>query len=135
MTDPRAPCLIGVGQRTWHPDEVGEAGAPEPLDMWEDVARRAADDSGVGAGALEQLDTLDIVYCQTWQYDDPPGRLAARLGADPTRRYYSGIGGTTPQVLVQDTAARIQRGECDLALVGGAEALATQRRDKQRGAR
>ena len=41
--DPRAPCLIGVGQRTWHPDEVGEAGAPEPLVMWEEVARRAAD--------------------------------------------------------------------------------------------
>ena len=135
MTDPRTPCLIGVGQRTWHPDEVGEQGAPEPLDMWEDVARRAADDSGVGAAALEGLDAIDLVYCQTWQYDDPPGRLAARLGADPRRSYYSGIGGTTPQVLVQDTAARIQRGECDLALVGGAEALATQRRYKKRGER
>jgi len=135
MTDPRTPCLIGVGQHTWHPDEVGEAGAPEPLAMWEDVARRAADDSGVGAAALEGLDAIDLVYCQTWQYDDPPGRLADRLGADPTRRFYSGIGGTTPQVLVQETAARIQRGECDLALVGGAEALATQRRYKKRGER
>lgn len=135
MTDPRTPCLIGVGQRTWHPDEVGEAGAPEPLDMWEDVARRAADDSGVGAAALEQLDAIDLVYCQTWQYDDPPGRLATRLGVDPKRRFYSGIGGTTPQVLVQETAARIQRGDSDLALVGGAEALATQRQYKKRGER
>ena len=135
MTDPRTPCLIGVGQRTWHPDEVGEQGAPEPLEMWEDVARRAADDSGAGASALEALDAIDLVYCQTWQYDDPPARLAARLGAEPRRRNYSGIGGTTPQVLVQDTAARIQAGETDLALVAGAEALATQRRYKRRGER
>ena len=61
MTDPRTPCLIGVGQRTWHPDEVGEQGAPEPLDMWEDVARRAADDTGAGAKAIEHLDAIDLV--------------------------------------------------------------------------
>jgi len=78
--DPRTPCLIGVGRRTWHPDEVGDEGAPEPLEMWEHVARAAADDSGVGARALEELDSLDIVYCQTWQYDDPPRRLADQDG-------------------------------------------------------
>jgi acetyl-CoA C-acetyltransferase len=135
VTDPRTPCLIGVGQRTWHADEVGDAGAPEPLTMWDDVARDAASDSGVGAAALEQLDSLDVVFCQTWQYDDPPARLAARLGADPARARYSGIGGTTPQVLVQDAAARILAGESDLELVCGAEALATQRRYKRRGER
>ena len=97
--DPRTPCLIGVGKHTWHPDEVGEQGAPEPLDMWERVARAAADDSGVGARALEGLDALDIVYCQTWQYDDAPARLSDRLGVSPKRQHYSGIGGTTPQVL------------------------------------
>jgi acetyl-CoA C-acetyltransferase len=135
VTDPRTPCLVGVGQRTWHPDEVGEQGAPEPLDMWEEVARRAADDTGAGTKALEALDAIDLVYCQTWQYDNPPGRLAARLGVEPRRRYYSGIGGTTPQVLVQEAAARVQRGETDVALVAGAEALATQRRYKRRGDR
>ena len=135
MTDPRTPCLIGVGQRTWRPDDVGEPGAPEPLAMWEDVARQAGDDSGVGARVLESLDSLDIVYCQTWQYDDPAGRLAERLGATPRRPFYSGIGGTTPQVLVQEAAARIQAGEQDLTLVCGAEALATQRRYTRRGER
>ena len=29
----------------------------------------------------------DIVYCQTWQYDDPPARLAERLGASPKRGF------------------------------------------------
>jgi acetyl-CoA C-acetyltransferase len=133
-TDPRAPCLIGVGRHTWHPDEVGADGSPEPLEMWEQVARAAADDSGAGA-ALEALDSLDIVFCQTWQYDDPPGRLGERIGSSPSRAHYSGIGGTTPQVLVQDAGARILRGESDLALVVGAEALATQRAYKKRGER
>jgi acetyl-CoA C-acetyltransferase len=114
---------------------VGEEGAPEPLDMWEHVARTAAGDSGVGARALDALDALDIVFCQTWQYDDPPQRLADRIGASPKRGYYSGIGGTTPQVLVQDAAARILSGESDLAMVIGAEALATQRAHKKRGER
>jgi acetyl-CoA C-acetyltransferase len=129
--DPRAPCIVGVGSRTWHPEEVGDAGAPEPLEMWERVSRLAADDAGIGAAGLARIDAAEIVYCQTWQYDDPVARLAERVGADPRRRHYSGIGGTTPQVLVNETAERILRGELDLALVVGAEALATRRRAKR----
>lgn len=103
--------------------------------MWEHVARLAADDSGVGARLLEGLDAVEIVYCQTWQYDDPVGRLVERLGCTPARRYYSGIGGTTPQVLVQDAATRILAGEVDHVLVVGAEALATQAAARKRGER
>ena len=98
--DPRAPCLIGVGQRTWHPEEVGDEGAPEPLVMWEDVVRLAADDTGLGSSVLDSIDSLQIVYCQTWQYDDAVARLAERLRADPKHRHYSGIGGTTTQQLI-----------------------------------
>ena len=131
--DPRTPCIVGVGSRTWHPADTGDAGAPEPLAMWEDVTRAAVEDSG--GALLDRLDAIDIVYCQTWQYDDPVGRLSDRLGVAPRRRHYSGIGGTTPQVLVQEQAARIARGELDVALVVGAEALDTQRRYKKRGER
>lgn len=130
--DPRTPCLIGVGARTWHPDDVGEAGAPEPLAMWEQVARDAASDAGLPA-LVEHLDSVQIVYCQTWQYDDPVDRLAARLGASPRHRYYSGIGGTTPQVLLNDAAAAILAGNLDLVLVTGAEAIATARAFFSRG--
>jgi acetyl-CoA C-acetyltransferase len=89
----------------------------------------------VGSAALARLDSLQIVYCQTWQYDDPPARLADALGISPRHAYYSGIGGTTPQVLVNGAAERILAGELDVALVCGAEALATQRRYKRRGER
>jgi acetyl-CoA C-acetyltransferase len=134
-TDPRSPCLVGVATRTWRKEEVGDAGAPEPLAMWEEVARAAAEDSGAGSAVLDRLDAIDVVYTQTWQYDDTAQRLADRLGADPKRKYYSGIGGTTPQLLVQNLAAQIVRSDLDVALVVGAEALATQKAFKKKGER
>ena len=88
-----------------------------------------------GAPVLDRLDAIDVVYTQTWQYDDPAQRLADRLGVDPKRQYYSGIGGTTPQLLVQNLAEQILRSELDVALVVGAEALATQKRFKKQGER
>jgi acetyl-CoA C-acetyltransferase len=131
MIDPRTPCIVGVAARTWHAREVGDAGAPEPLAMWEEVARAASADTTRPA-SLEQLDSLQVVYCQTCQYDDATARLAARLGVEPRHRHYSGIGGTTTQQLVNATAERMLRGELDLALITSAEALATQRKYKQR---
>ena len=108
--DPRTPCLIGGAQRTVRP---GEGPSPEPLALWDDVSRLAADDALPGAGArvLDAVDSLQIVYCMAWPYDAPVDRLADSLGIAPRHRLYSGIGGTTPQVLVQDAAAAILAGE------------------------
>ncbi|HEY1739065.1 MAG TPA: acetyl-CoA synthetase, partial [Acidimicrobiia bacterium] len=79
-------CVIGVASQTWRGSD-----APEPLDMWTDVVRAAASDAGA-PGVLAAVDALEVVYCQTWQYDNAPERLADRLGIAPARRYYSGIG-------------------------------------------
>ena len=77
MIDPRTPCVIGVAARTWHPGDVGTEGAPEPLQMWEEVARAAA--AGATRPALlEQLQSLQVVFCQTWQYDDAVANHAHR---------------------------------------------------------
>jgi acetyl-CoA C-acetyltransferase len=134
-TDPRSPCIIGVARRTWHPAEVPE-GAPEPLDMWEEMARAAAADAGsrrAGPDLLRQLESIDVVYSQSWQYDDAAGRLAERLGATPARTLYSGIGGTVPQTLAFGMAGHILRTGLDLGLIVGAEALATVRRLSRAG--
>ena len=129
MSDPRQLCVIGADQHT-----VRDAQAPEPLISWEQRARAAAAQDG-SENMLAQLDSVQVVYCQTWPYDDPVGRLATALGADPRHRLYSGIGGTTPQVLVNQTAEAMRRGELDLALICSAEALATTRAAKKRGDR
>ena len=78
--DPRSPCLIGVGRRTWHPDDVGPEGAPEPLAMWEEVARLAAADAGA-PGALAQLGDARhrlLPVLGVRRPDGPSGRAARR---------------------------------------------------------
>jgi acetyl-CoA C-acetyltransferase len=131
--DPRATCIIGVARRTWHPSDAPD-GAPEPLAMWEQVARDAAADTGADASSvLGALESIDIVYSQSWQYDDAVARLAERIGASPARRRYSGIGGSVPLVLATEVAEEIRAGHLDLALITGAEALATVRRLKKAG--
>ena len=98
------------------------------------MARAAAADAGP-ADLLRRLDSVRVVYCQSWPYDDPVGRLTERIGADPKHRFYSGIGGTTPQVLVNDTAEAMLRGEIETALLVGAEALYTKRALRKAGER
>jgi acetyl-CoA C-acetyltransferase len=122
--DPRTPCLVGWSQHTWRD------GAPEPLDQWELVSRDAAPGK-----LLDAVDDLQIVYTQSWNYDDATARLAARLQLTPARTFYSGIGGSTPQLLINQAAERILRGETDVALIAGAEALATRRQLKKAGAK
>jgi acetyl-CoA C-acetyltransferase len=126
---PRRLCVIGASQRT-----VRDGDAPEPLASWALRAQEAALAAGV-EHILPQIDSLQIVYCHSWPYDDPVGRLAAVLGASPGHRVYSGIGGTTPQDLVNRTSLAMQRGELDLALICSAEALSTVRAAKKNGAR
>ncbi len=137
--DPRSACIIGVARHTWHPFDVGIASepAPEPLDMWERTARDAADDADTNdaTAILHGLQSIDVVYSQSWQYDDPVARLAERLGAAPRRRHYSGIGGSVPHVRAAEVAQEVRAGRLDLALITGAEALATVRRLKKAGER
>jgi acetyl-CoA C-acetyltransferase len=122
--DPRAPCLIGVAQRTWR-----DGPAPEPLDMQAEVASAAA------GGALARVGWLGTVHCLSWTYDDPPGRLADRLGIDPAGRVTSTLSGTSAQSLLLQAARAIRAGELEVGLVVGGEALATRRRAKRDGQR
>ncbi|MFC5832905.1 acetyl-CoA synthetase [Nonomuraea insulae] len=123
--DPRTPCLIGIAQLT-----IREQPGPEPLDLWESVARAASSDARL---PVERLDSIQIVHTDSWQYDSPVGRLAERLGAAPRHQAYSKVGGTAPQLLIGAAAAGIAAGELDSALVTGAEALATRRAYRKAG--
>ena len=129
--DPRSTCMIGVAQSVVRP---ADGDSPEPLAIWEQVVRAAAADSG-GRGVLEAIDSFNVVHCQSWQYDDPAARLAERLGVDCRHGHYSGMGGTTPQLLVQHLADVIASGDIELGVIVGAEALATKRRMKKDGRR
>ena len=127
--DSRTPCIVGVAQKTYR---EADGDAPEPLQIWAEVARAAVGDSG-GRGVHEAIDSLQVVYSMAWQYDDPPARLAALLGLKPGDRHYSGVSGTPPQRIVDDCAREILAGRREMALVVSAESLATRRRLRKRG--
>ena len=131
MNDPRRPCLIGVAQRTVHP---GQGDAPEPLDLWVEMAEMAAADSG-GNDVIEAIDDVNVVYGLSWTYDDAPGRLAESLKLGEGGRHLSGMSGTSSQKLLCNAAERILSNRSDLALVVGAESLATRKRMRKAGIR
>ena len=120
MQAARQPILVGVGQlvnRAADPREV-----IEPLDMMALAARRAAEDAEI-PHHLAEVDSLTVINTISRAYADPPGALAGRLGMHPGDRVYTSMGGNSPQWRVNETAARIARGETRLALIAGAEAM------------
>jgi acetyl-CoA C-acetyltransferase len=100
--------------------------------MWEEVARSACEDSG-SRSVLGAIDDVTVVYCQSWPYDDAPGRLAERMGLRPGAKRLSGIGGTVPIAALAEAGEKVMRGEAGVSLVVGAEALATLRRLHKEG--
>jgi acetyl-CoA C-acetyltransferase len=134
----RAPVLIGAGQRTVRPGEppVGSlplAGASDPLALLEAVARAAAESAGLGAEALGALDTVALVDSLGWSPRNAPRLLGERLGARPRRELVTRVGGETPLVLVNHVARAIERGEIELALVGGTHVIRTLRAARAKG--
>jgi acetyl-CoA C-acetyltransferase len=123
VVDPRTPVLIGAGQLS---NRVDRGDAPlEPVDLIAEALRRAAADSGAGDAAVTGADTVHIVSILSWRYRDPGLLAAQRLGADPRRTTFSGMGGNSPQTLVNQACLDIQSGRSDLVLIGGAEAWRT----------
>ena len=132
MSSANLPVIVGVGQYVNRSRDLADA--REPLDMMEIVARAAQDDAGV-QGLLARIDSLQIVNIIAWPYLDAPGLVAERLGASPAHSFNSAVGGDTPQRLINNTAESIVRGDTRLALLCGAEVLASTRRSRRAGAK
>jgi len=116
------PLLVGAGQVVDRPAEPREG--KEPLALMEIAARRAIDDAGASR-VLDRLDTLAVVTNVFHDYGDTATLLAERLGVRPARRLVTTWGGNTPQSLVNHLCDEIAAGRSELALVAGAEAVAT----------
>lgn len=132
MVDPRTPVLIGAGQLS---NRVDRGDAPlEPVDLIVEALRRAGEDSGVGSAALAGADAVHVVGLLSWRYRDPGALVAERLGATPKDTSLSGMGGNSPQSLVNLACLDIQSGRADLVLIGGAEAWRTRMGTRTAGA-
>lgn len=124
--DPRTPVLIGVGQV----NQFDESPDVEPIDLMVAAAGRAA-----GPRVLAALDSIRVVNLLSWRYRDPGLLLARRIGAPEASTSYSGIGGNTPQSLLNRTCLDIQQGRADAVLIAGAETWRTRMRLRAKGIR
>jgi len=130
----RMPVIVGSGQitdTTTPPDK-----ARSPLGLMVDAVRKAAADSGAGEALLRQVDSLTAIRLfsdSTPRFKspfgamvNPPWSVAQRIGAKPRELLYPMGGGNMPQVMLNRACERIARGESQVALICGAEALRTE---------
>ena len=142
LDDDRTPVLVGTGQVTQRqPDPRAALG---PLQLMEQAARLAADDSGAGPALLQALDSIAVIrlFADTsprfaspfGSPANPPAALAQGLGAAQARQMvYTHPGGNMPQWCINRLCEAVARGELGAALVVGAEALATQKAAQRGG--
>ncbi|KUI22561.1 acetyl-CoA acetyltransferase [Mycobacterium sp. GA-1285] len=124
--EPRTPVLVGYGQvnqRDFRPEV-------SPIELMVTAARNAADPR-----VLEAVDSVRVVNLLSWRYRDPGLLLAQRLRAGEASTRYTGVGGNTPQSLVNEACRDIQNGRAEVVLVAGGETWRTRSRLRAKGLR
>ena len=124
--DPRTPVLVGVGQV----NQRDESPQTEPVEVMVAAAREAADPR-----VLQSVDSVRVVNLLSWRYRDPGLLLAERIGVPGAATRYSGIGGNTPQSMLNQACLDIQAGRSEVVLLAGAETWRTRMRLRARGIR
>ncbi|WP_316202265.1 MULTISPECIES: acetyl-CoA acetyltransferase [unclassified Bradyrhizobium] len=125
----RIPVIVGVGEIVDRPKNIGDG--LEPLALLEQAIRRAENDAG--AKLIQDTGSLDVVNFLSWRYRDPEQLLAQRLGVSPAHCHYGPVGGESPIRFLHEAALRIARGECEVAVVCGAEAQSTATKAERAG--
>jgi acetyl-CoA C-acetyltransferase len=126
--DPQTPVIVGAGQVTHRPGTDGQRVEPVALAVraLRAAGRDSGPDSGTGEALLRRAESVRCVAITSWQYRDAAALVAADLGINPRETVQTNaFGGDGPQRLVNETARAIAAGELDVALVCGAESVAT----------
>jgi acetyl-CoA C-acetyltransferase len=126
--DPRAPVIVGVGQTG---QRVAADAARPPIELLADAARAADGDTRAQHSLLARADVVAVVAIGSWPYPDPGAFVSRILGITPRTSAVSTVGGNSPQLLIDEFASRIQRGDCDVVLIGGAESMHTRWRARR----
>ena len=140
----RTPVLVGAGQYVERNAQTA-ALMLSPVDIAATAARRALADTGAD-GAVGAVDTLVVIRMFEHSVGDRamwpnpfgstnnvPWSVAQRLGVTPRTAIYAEVGGQSPQRLVNTMAELIHAGDVRLAVLTGAEAIATIREATRRG--
>ncbi|KAF2455934.1 hypothetical protein BDY21DRAFT_323764 [Lineolata rhizophorae] len=128
------PVVIGIGDVKNRSPHASDAREPADLMLQAiqvalaDAAASASKPTTTPAGLQAAIDSVDIVRNWTWPYSDLPSLLCEKLGlrdADVKHKFESEHSGDKPAKLFDGAARRVAKGECMLAVVTGAEALAS----------
>ncbi len=114
--NPRTPVLVGVGQLKNPIADLGES--VEPIEMMLRATRLAEADTGVTL--LGKVDSVRVVR-GVWEYGNPAGWIAEKIGADAAQTVGTLFGGNQNQALMNQTAKDILAGDVELVLITGAE--------------
>ncbi len=121
--------IVGAAQLT--NDEVAGDG---PIALAVAALRLAAEDAGTGDRLLRRADSVGHVATVCWPYSDEAALVAEALGVQPRQRIRTAqFGGDGPGLLLADVARAIAGGELDVALLSGAEAMASLRNAQKAG--
>jgi acetyl-CoA C-acetyltransferase len=128
MTDPRVPVIVGTAQVTRQDRDT------EPIAAMIEAVVGALDRSGARAALERHIGAVRVMQ-GLWRYRDPGRLVAEELGFGRVQTTLSPIGGNEVYDLVNATAADIQSGSLDVAVVCASEAARTDRRLGKRGER
>ena len=139
------PILVGAGQYVGRDMSRPEL-LKSPVDIAGIAAQRALDDAQAAKALAAEIDMLVVIRMFEHSVGDRamwpnpfgstnnvPWSVAKRIGATPREAIYAEVGGQSPQRLVNRMAERIHAGELRMALLTGAEAIATIREATRRG--
>jgi acetyl-CoA C-acetyltransferase len=134
--DPRTPVVVGVGESS---ERIGEPSyeALSPVGLAARAARAACDDASSVELVASAIDTVvgirQFEISAPWvkapfgRSDNMPRSVARRIGANPRRAVLEHRGGQAPQQAVGAWCQAIARGDADVVLIAGAEAISTVR--------
>ena len=94
--------------------------ARDPMGLMKEASLRA-ERITASRTVLKNLDGIIIVKTVSRHYTDPARMLASNLGSHPKFTHVSGIGGNSPQMLINMAGGMIARNELDSILIAGAE--------------
>lgn len=125
--DPRTPVIIGTGQMLQRSDSPTDA--MDPVAMMVEAIRAAASDAGLSS--VPTPDAIRVVGLLAWNYGNPAHFIAQDLGVSPKELGLSGMGGNTPQTLVNKASVEISEGKADVVILTGGETTRTRAKAKK----
>ncbi|MFZ2633463.1 MAG: hypothetical protein WA081_00490 [Desulfosalsimonadaceae bacterium] len=114
----RKVTITGWGQVTQPLEQIDNL--LDPLGLMVKASRRAAESLG-SLDILAKVDGIMVVRPLSRHYDDAAKQLAEKIGAAPRFNLVSGVGGNSPQSLVNKAGGMIARGELESVLLAGGE--------------